>query len=323
MKLSQIGEFGLIDLISKHQSRNKTTIVGIGDDAAVLINPKSENRNPNKYLLITTDALVENVHFKKKGLSFYHLGQKALLANISDIAAMGGAPTHAVITIGLPKNTNVHDIKELYRGINAIAKKNKIDIVGGDTVASPKAIFISITLLGEVEKEYLLLRSGAKPGDLICVTGVFGGEASKKYETRNSCLPAGTAKYETRLRESRIIAKNKIASSMTDSSDGLVRSVVEICKASNVGAVIEENKVPIAEGATLKQALYGGEEYELVFTVPEGKASSEKGVGGVRRIKGSTIIGRIVPKGEGISLEDKRGRITKLKSMGYEHFHGK
>lgn len=305
MKLSQLGEFGLIDLIALREAKRSDTLVGIGDDAAVLC-PKSKVQS-QKYTLVTTDALIENVHFKRKGLSFFALGQKALAANISDIAAMGGVPTHAVITIGLPRTIKVEQVKEFYRGLNHLAKKHKIDIIGGDTVASPRELVISITLLGEVEKENLLLRSTAKPGDLICVTGVFGGPASQKYLIPHT-------PHLVRLTEARFIAKAGLASAMIDSSDGLARSVLEICKASKVGARIFEGCVPAAKGATLDQALYGGEEYELVFTVPKSKVQSLKS-----KVK-MTIVGEIVSSQQGVKLIDKHDKIKPLKSGGYEHF---
>ena len=299
MKLSQIGEFGLIDLIKRTEPKRQDTIIGIGDDAAVLKNKDS------KYLLVTTDTFVENVHFRRKGLSFYALGYKSLLANVSDIAAMGGYPTHALVTIGLPKDVSVRQVRQLYNGINSLAKKLKIDIIGGDTVSSPREIIVSITLLGEVEREYLLTRSGAKLGDLILVSGKFGGPASLTYN-----LQLTTANL--RISEARIIAKSKLATSMIDSSDGLVRSVLEICKMSKTGARIFEDMVPIAKGANLNQALYGGEEYELVFTVPKNK---------LKQIKiNATVVGEVVSKSKGIKLIDHCGRIKPLKSGGYEHF---
>lgn len=299
MKLSQLGEFGLIDLIASKEAKREDSFVGIGDDAAVL------KLSGNKYLLVTTDALIENIHFKRAGLSFFALGQKALLANISDIAAMGGWPTHALVTVGLPNSLSVKNIEEFYCGLNSLAKKHKIDIVGGDTVASPKELVISITLMGEVEKENLLLRSTAKLGDLICVTGKFGGPASQKYLIPHT-------PHLVRLTEARSIAKAHLASAMIDSSDGLVRSVLEICKASKVGARIFEECVPAAKGATLGQALYGGEEYELVFTV-----SKEK----VKRLKVKmAIVGEIVGAKQGVKLVDKHDKIKSLKSGGYEHF---
>ena len=198
-----------------------------------------------------------------------------------------------------------------------MVKKHKIDIVGGDTVASPKELFISITLLGEVEKENLLLRSTARPGDLICVTGKFGGPASTTYN-----LVLST--YHLRLAEARTLAKARIATSLIDSSDGLVRSVLEICKASKVGARIWEAKVPAAKGATLDQALYGGEEYELVFTVPKEKGKRKKfppeaDPPWAEKVK-MTIVGEIVDRKQGVKLVDKHDKIKPLKSGGYEHF---
>jgi len=308
VKLSQLGEFGLIDRIARREARRPETVVGIGDDAAVLrISGYPGNRVSGKCLLITTDTLVENVDFKRKGLSFFHLGRKALLANISDIAAMGGFPTHALVTLGLPKNTDVSAVDEIYRGIDSLAKKHKIDIIGGDTTDSA-VMFIAIALLGEVEKDNLLLRSTAKVGDLICVTGMFGGAAAENYELR-------TPNSELRTQEARKIAKSHIASAMIDSSDGLARSVIEICRASKVGARIWEGKIPIARGATLDQALYGGEEYELVFTVPADKLAI------LKKLKmGISIVGEIFGQKPEVLLVTGSGEIKTLKSGGYEHF---
>jgi thiamine-monophosphate kinase len=303
MKLSQLGEFGLIELIKKSRSKRKDTVLGIGDDCAVLKSSK------DKYLLVTTDTLVENVHFRLKKTSFFDLGYYSLFINISDIASMGGNPTHAFVTIGAPGKTNIRSIKELYKGINALAAKLKIDIAGGDTVSSDKFI-VSITLLGEVEKKYLMTRSGARVGDLILATGEFGGPAVRQYELR-------TQNSELRTQESRIIARSKLASSMIDSSDGLVRSVLEIMKSSMVGAVIYENEVPVAKGATLKQALHGGEEYELVFTVHPSKVRRLKKMLGKTKI---SIVGEIAAKKKGLNLLNKDGKMVKVKSGGYEHF---
>ena len=224
---------------------------------------------------------------------------------IFPISRRWGIPTHALITLGLPKTIEVKAIDDLYRGFNSLAKKYRIDIIGGDTVASPKGIVISITLLGEVEKENLLLRSTAKPGDLICVTGKFGGPASVNYKLQNT-------NYKLRIEEARVLAKSRIASSMIDSSDGLVRSVIELCRASKTGAIIFENRVPKAKGATLDQALYGGEEYELVFTVPPGKLKALK--------PGVTVAGEMTAKKSGIKLAGRCGKIKPLRSGGFEHF---
>ena len=315
MKLSQIGEFGLIEILKKvEQNRiRKDTIIGIGDDCAVL-------QIAGKYILLTTDTLIENVHFRLKEKNgrnrdfsrrrdpYFYLGRKAMAANISDIAAMGGWPTHALVTIGLPKKIKVEQVEQLYKGINSLAAKHKIDIIGGDTISSPREVVISITLLGEVEKENLLLRSGAKKGDVIVVTGKFGGPAARKFRNPKS-------EIRTRIKESRIIAGSGFATSMIDSSDGLVRSIIEICRASKTGARIWEDKVPIEKGATIDQALYGGEEYELVFTTPKQNISK------LKRLKLKvTIVGEIVTRSSGIKLIDKRGKMKALRSGGYEHF---
>jgi len=332
MKLSQIGEFGLIELLKKAESgkQKADTVIGIGDDAAVMQIPNSKFQIPNKskiskskhqrYFLVTTDTLIENIHFKLKNTSFFDLGYKALAVNISDIAAMGGWPTHALVTIGLPKKVLVEQVRQFYAGINSLAKRHGIDIIGGDTVASPKEIVVSITLLGEVEKENLLTRSGAKVGDAILATGEFGKPAALKFDSRK-------LKVVSRTREARKIAKSWMATSMIDSSDGLVRSVIEICRMSKVGARIWLDSVPIAKGANLDQALYGGEEYELVFTVPKEKAVKVVGwlgracrqAGGLVKMKVS-IVGEIVSKKRGVKLVDVHGKVYLPKSGGYEHF---
>ncbi len=290
MKLSDLGEFQLIEQLSKIIGKaKKPVVVGIGDDCAgiEIQNPKSKIKTRNRLLLITTDTLIENVHFKRpKGTAnlfagSFKLGMKAMIANISDISAMGGVPTYAVVTIGVRKNFKVKAIKDLYRGMVKVAKKHGVQIVGGDTVRSPKTLVISITLLGEVEKKYLLTRSGAKVGDLICVTGCFGKPVSADCS------------------QGRKIAKKRIATSMIDSSDGLVESIRQICQASRVGARIDFDNIPIAKGASLKQALFGGEEYELVFTVPKSKAKKLK----------YQVVGKIVKKGNG-----------NLPKGGFKHF---
>lgn len=302
MKLSTIGEFKLIENLSKIIGKaHLPVIIGIGDDCAVL-------NGKGTYQLITTDTLVENVHFKLHNdkSEYSAIGKKAMAANISDIAAMGGWPTFAVVTIGAKKNTSVKAIEDIYRGMLSLAKKHKIQIVGGDTVSSPQGLIISITLLGEVEKQYLLTRSGAKVGDVILVTGKFGG-----------------GEAGNRLKEARLIAKSNLATSMIDSSDGLVRSAVEICRASKVGARIKPNLVPIAKGATLEQALYGGEEYELVFTVPKAKASKLQSLLWKTARSKVTMVGEIVGKGKDgkmVGLIDGKGKEIKLENGGYEHF---
>lgn len=313
MKLSQLGEFGLIDLLAKKIGKpSKRVVVGIGDDTAVL-ESRVAGRESQVYHLATTDTLIENIHFKLKTISFFDLGYKALAINISDIAAMGGWPTYALVTIGANKNLSLSKIEELYRGIRKVAKRYKIEIIGGDTVQSPKELIVSITLLGEVERECLLTRAKAKVGDAILVTGNFGGPAANKF-----VLPPSS--FVLRLKEARIIAKSKKATSMIDSSDGLVRSVMEISKASKVGARIWLDAVPIAKGVTLDQALYGGEEYELIFTTPRSKAIELMDL--IQKKTGTkvSIVGEIVAKRRGVRLVDIHGKVFSPRSGGYEHF---
>lgn len=324
MKLSELGEFGLIDLIKKAQKpKRKDTILGIGDDCAALRMTNAStgsasratsrddkcqmsNKIPNpksKLLLITTDTLIEGVHFDFKHTSFFDLGYKAMLVNISDIAAMGGIPTHAVVSLGVPKNIEAKKLLEFQKGLNKLARKYNIDIVGGDTVASPKALMVSITLLGQVEKKYILTRSGAKIGDQILVTGKFGGPASNNYKCQMTDDKLISKSQIPKIKEGRKLAKSRLATSMIDSSDGLARSLQEISKASKVGFKLNFESIPIAKGATLDHALYGGEEYELVFTAPK------RNVKKIQKIVRCRVVGEIVPKNKGNNLR-----------KGFDHF---
>lgn len=166
MKINQIGEFGLLDLIKKRIfSKDKRVIVNIGDDAAVI------ESSPDRLMIFTTDTLVEKIHFDLSYFTFEEMGWKAMTANLSDIAAMGGLPKYALVTVGLPKNMRAEDVLSIYKGMSKIGLKYNCKIIGGDTTLVQKGLFVSIALLGEVEKEFVTTRSGAKKGDLICVTG--------------------------------------------------------------------------------------------------------------------------------------------------------
>jgi thiamine-monophosphate kinase len=302
MRLSKLGEFGLIKEIAKWSSSFHLgqVVLGIGDDAAVLKYSK------DKYLLASSDCLVEDVHFQKRSrcTSGSLLGAKSLAVNISDFAAMGGgAPLFCLVNLGVPKSTPVAWIKKFYCGLNALARKYAVKVVGGDTVLSPKGVMVSITLLGEICKRGLVLRSGAKRGDLIAVTGSFGLAASAGYST----MPP------IRLKEGRVLGTKKIASAMIDSSDGLVVSVRQIYEASGVGARIRLDRVPLAKGANLEQALYGGEDYELVFTLSPGRLKR------AQKLLKFTVIGSIVDKQKGIKLVQKNGKEIAPKT-GFDHF---
>ncbi|MBN2057409.1 MAG: thiamine-phosphate kinase [Candidatus Saganbacteria bacterium] len=311
MRLSQLGEFGLIELLKKSSAKRKDTVIGIGDDCAVLqLKTQGSKRKTNELILVTTDTLVEDVHFRLRDVSFYDLGYYALFINISDIASMGGQPTHAFVTIGAPADTNVRNIKSLYHGLGRLAKKYKLEITGGDTIASDKLI-VSITLLGTALKRYLLTRAGARPGDMILATGQFGGPAANNYR-----IPHST-QLVPKVELAQKIAKSKLATAMIDSSDGLARSVMELCCSSKTGALIFEDEIPRAKGASRHQALHGGEEYELVFTAPANNVSKLS-----RLLKGTelSVVGQIRPQSKAVCLLASDGRTVKLTKAGFEHF---
>ena len=301
MNISKLGEFGLIDSIKRSVIRSRSVVKGIGDDTAVL--PLDAKR----YLLFTTDMIVEGVHFTRK-MGAQAIGHKALACNISDIAAMGGVPTYAVISIGLPPGLPVRFVQDIYKGINALAKQFNVAIVGGDTVRSEK-IVINIALLGEVEKQYLTLRSGAKKGDWIFVTGALGGSLkSKKHLT-----------FNPRLAEARFLVERFKPNAMIDISDGLAGDLGHILKESKVGALLYQDQIPLARGVSIQQALTDGEDFELLFTFPLKTA---------RRLIDWQIqnkcwyfyhIGVITPL-KGMKMEEGRGNKRGIKIKGYEHF---
>jgi thiamine-monophosphate kinase len=327
MKIKQIGEFGLIDLIKKRiLSKNNQVLVNIGDDAAV-IKPSKD-----KLLIFTTDTLMEKVHFDLKYFTFEQIGWKAMVANLSDIAAMGGWPKFALVTIGVPTTISVENVISIYEGMNRIAKKYDCKIIGGDTLFSPQGIMISIALLGEVEKDSLVERAGAKTGDLICVTGDLGEaqaglEFLKRYPHRKPALVKKHLTPFPRINEARTLVKNLKITSMIDISDGLSSELFHLTEVNHLGATIYEEKIPISPtcikvGNLLKRspllwALSSGEEYELLFTMEKKKLPK------LRKIKGRvkvSVIGKMLDKKEGIFLMEKSGKKRKLEKSGFTHF---
>ena len=307
MRISRLGEFGLIDTIRKmNPAKNKGVVIGVGDDTAVIRNDKS------RYILMTTDTLVENVHFDLKYFTFFELGWKLLAVNLSDIAAMGGIPKYALVTLGLKKNTDVSDIKDLYAGIRSLARKTKVDVVGGDVVSSPNNIFFTIDLFGVAEK--VVRRSGARPGDAVISIGKIGASSAGLAHLKKHGRKAMTSNVAAHLMPTPMLKEGRLASkyatSMIDNSDGLARCLVEICRESRVGAKIYLKKIPIAKGANLEQALDGGEDYNLILTAPVNKA---------RHINNGTVIGEIT-RSKKILLINRSGKKKILKDKGYEHF---
>jgi thiamine-monophosphate kinase len=327
MNINQIGEFGLIDLIKRRTlSKDKSVLVNIGDDAAIIKPSK------NKLLIFTTDTLMEKVHFDLRYSTFAQIGWKAMVANLSDIAAMGGLPKYALVTIGLPKSVSVKNVISIYDGMTAIAQRYDCKIIGGDTLFSPPGIFVSIALLGEVERKFLVKRSGAKKGDLICVTGDLGEaqaglELLKKNPRKRSPLTKKHLKPFPRINEARILVKNLKINSMIDISDGLSSELFHLTEESKLGAVIYETRIPISpncikagnlfEKSPLLWALSSGEEYELLFTINRKELSNLKRI--KRRTKVS-VIGKMVDKKEGVILQEKSGKKRGLIKTGYKHF---
>lgn len=337
MKISEIGEFGLINRISKDTVINpKNILLGIGDDCAAYYT------SSNKIVLATCDMLVENIHFTLSTCSPRQLGRKAMAVNISDIAAMGGIPRQVLFSLGASSDTSVEFIDQLADGMKEEAKLFEVNIVGGDTVRSPLGLVINITLIGEVEPDLIVKRSTAKPGDLIMVTGELGGSAAGLIllleEKKYSLVPSNIVEEVKsthlspvpRIKEGRFIAKNKFANSMIDISDGLASDLTRICEASAVGAKVYTSKIPILSAAKevgrlikknpLDLALYGGEDYELLFT-----ASPEKVDNIIKLLKKEletkvSVIGEIREEQEGIKLENIQGKVIDLQPKGYNHF---
>jgi len=288
-------EHKLIQYIRQQNKPGRNIIKGIGDDCAVL------KYTRDKYLLLTTDMLVCGTHFKA-GLKEELIGRKALAVNISDIAACGGTPTVALISVGFPKKSSLSSAIKIYQGLEKCARGFKIKIIGGDTVRADKLV-ISITLLGEVKKKDLILRSGARVRDIICVTGSLGGSDKGKHYL-----------FEPRLGFSKKIKKLFNPSAMIDLSDGLAQDLSHIAKESNCGAVIYESLIPITRNSSLKSALFYGEDFELLFT------SSLKGQLTVAQKKLAQPIGEIV-KGKGVVLVRWDGKKEKIDvNKRWKHF---
>jgi thiamine-monophosphate kinase len=327
MRINQIGEFGLINLIKNRiSSKDKRVIVNIGDDAAVI------RTSPDRLLIFTTDTLVERIHFHLDYFSFEEIGWKAMAANLSDIAAMGGRPKYALVTVGLPKLIQAENVLSIYKGMSKIARKHECKIIGGDTTLVPKDLFVTIALLGEVEEKFLVTRSGAKNGDLICVTGNLGEAQAglaylRKYGRNRLSLVRKHLQPYPRISEARTLVRNLKINSMIDISDGLSLELFHIAEESGLGAVILEESIPVSpkclrlasvlNQSPLSLALSSGEEYELLFTV------SRKDSAKIERMQkrlNVSVIGEMTDRTKGVRLIRKSGKITKLRKMGFVHF---
>jgi thiamine-monophosphate kinase len=300
-KLSHIGEFGLIETLKRFQNLSPRVVKGIGDDAAVL------KVKGGRYMLFTTDMLVEDVHFTLK-MSPRAVGHKALACNLSDIAAMGGEPVFAVVSLGIPGNMKARYVKDLYAGMWTVARAYGVSIVGGDTVRSDKVV-INIALLGEVEKRKLVRRQGARTGDWIFVSGPLGGS-----------LKSGRhLKFKPRVKEARFLVEHFKPSAMMDLSDGLAGDLAHILKASGVGALIEEKLIPRHKGVGIEKALTDGEDFELLFTMPSGRALKLLDYEGAPKFR-FYPIGVVRPRREGFFLVRAGGQVEAVEAKGFRHF---
>jgi thiamine-monophosphate kinase len=337
MKLREIGEFGFIDRIKDGCFiREKNVIKAIGDDCCVF------RSSPGLVTILTTDMLVEDIHFLRRPMPPFKLGRKSMAVNISDIAAMGGAPREAVVSIAIPADLDVEYLDKLYDGMKDIAREFDINLLGGDTTSAPQHLVINIALAGEEKEDELLYRAGAKAGDIVFLTGTVGSSAAGLdilLAGRQLNCAQPTAVWQGELLEAhfnpephvksgRIIASSKKANSMIDVSDGVASDLGHICFESGVGAIIEESKIPVTEAfknyiAKFNLdfeylALHVGEDYVLLGTAPE---ESERELKSALMKEGCDFhtIGRIV-EGSGINFIGRDGKIRNIAAKGFDHF---
>lgn len=330
-----VGEFGLIDRIRNLFPQSPpSVVVGIGDDVAVL------RTSTGRLLLATCDCQIEGVHFTLPAVPARLLGRRAAAVNLSDIAAMGGIPLWALVSLMVPESTAVTAVEEIYRGFGEALNRAGAVLVGGNTARHPERLVIDVTLLGEVEPDRMILRSGARTGDLIVVTGTLGGSRSgleclleKVSAVDEAARTAAVQRYrapEPRLREGRALAASGWVRAMIDVSDGLMGDLGHLCRASRVGAVLYAEAVPVDPACEavaravgrdpLEWALYGGEDYELLAAV------DPVGFPEIRRAlhdAGATacqVIGRIVPEEEGVRCVRPDGTVVAGPGHAWDHF---
>jgi thiamine-monophosphate kinase len=334
--ISELGEFGLIDRLTKDiQLKNKSTVKGVGDDAAIL-------DYGNKQIVVSSDLLTEGIHFNLMYVPLKHLGYKAVIVNLSDVCAMNAIPKQIVVNIALSGKFSVEAVEELYSGIHEACEKYGVDLVGGDTTSSLTGLTISITVLGEVETENVVLRGGAKPNDLLCVTGDLGGaymglqlleRENEVYKVNQNMQPQLVGydyilqrQLRPEVRMDIVLAFKKLnikPTSMIDISDGLSSEIHHLCKNSNLGCNLFEDKIPLdfqtkkmAEEMNINPlvaALNGGEDYELLFT------ASITDYDKIKNDPDFTIIGHMNEASEGINLITTGGSSIPLMAQGWNH----
>lgn len=338
-ELGDLGEFGLIrKLTSDFSLKNPGSLVGVGDDAAVI------SVDENRVQLVSTDMLVEGVHFNLMYMPLKYLGYKAVAVNVSDICAMNGKAEQITVSIAVSNRFPVEALEELYSGIKAACDHYQVDLVGGDTTSSFSGLIISVTAIGSAERSKVVYRSGAKEMDLLVVTGDLGGaymglqvlEREKQVFQENPSIQPDLEghdyiiqrqlKPEARVDVIRYLGELEVVpTSMIDISDGLASEILHLCKASNTGCYVYDEKIPI--DATTSMAaidfnldpvtcvLNGGEDYELLFTIAQQD---------YEKIKGNphmTVIGHMTNAADGTYFIDKNGSAVTLRAQGWDHFH--
>ncbi len=336
-EIADLGEFGLIDHLTKNiEIQNASTILGVGDDAAII-------DHFGKQTVISTDLLLEGVHFDLMYTPLKHLGYKSVVVNLSDIYAMNATPTQITLSIGISNRFSVEALNEFYDGVYFACDKYGVDLIGGDTSTSPKGLIISVTAIGEVSPNNFVKRSTAKKGDLICVSGDLGGaflgltlmEREKKIYLENPAIQPDLEnetyvvgrllKPEARKDIIDFFEKNSILpTSMMDVSDGISSEVLHLCKQSNLGAIIYEEKIPISEESRMAAykfgldptvcALNGGEDYELIFTLKQ--EDHDK----IVLNEEISVIGYTTNLDEGVKLQTKGGNTYNITAQGWNAF---
>lgn len=336
-EISSLGEFGLIDHLTKNiEINNASTILGVGDDAAVI-------DAFGKQTVVSTDMLVEGVHFDLMYTPLKHLGYKSVVVNLSDIYAMNATPTQITMNIAFSNRFSLEALEEFYEGVYAACEKYGVDLVGGDTSSSQKGFIISVTAIGEVTPDQFVKRSTAKKGDLLCVSGFLGGaylgltllEREKQIYLENpqvqpdlegeSYVVGKILKPEARKDIIEFLSDSNIMpTSMMDVSDGLSSEILHICKQSNVGCVLYEDKIPIHEDARNAAfkfkldptacALSGGEDYELLFTIPQSEYDK------LVLNEEISVIGYMTEPEKGAHIHTKGGNTFAITAQGWNAF---
>jgi thiamine-monophosphate kinase len=338
-EIAALGEFGLIEQLTRNiELQNASSILGVGDDAAVI-------DHFGKQTVITTDLLLEGIHFDLMYTPLKHLGYKSVVVNLSDLYAMNAEPTQITMSIGISNRFSVEAIQEFYEGVYAACEKYGVDLIGGDTSASQKGFVVSVTAIGEVAPDKYVKRSTAQKGDLICVSGNLGGaflgltlmEREKRIYLENPQLQPDLEneayivgrllKPEARKDIIAFFAANEIVpTSMMDISDGLSSEVLHLCKQSGLGCRIYEEKLPVADEARKAAfkfgldptvcALNGGEDYELIFTL------KQEDYDRITLNEEISVVGYMTDAGEGCKLFSRGGNSFDLTAQGWQAFHG-